>query len=404
MNLALFLTPTFTRLAQGAIVSKFLGLLAAGWNVHLFTPNDGVQNWFYSAPADQPQVAERIHELKMAASGATWLQAWGDGFRHPLHSVQNWRRSRQLLDLDAQKFVDGRFLSQFELLQPDLIHFECGFSAAKWHFLPKVLNCPMTVSLQAGELDFLVGPGFFGKIWQEAAGIHLPSESARQAALRYGLPASLPYAVIPPAVDETFYDLGERPYLEKVGSPERPLRLLSICKLAWSKGLEHALMVVRLLLDQGIHCEYDIIGSGPYADALHFAKMQLGVDGVVRFWGNQPRAQVRASLASADVFLHTAVAEGFCYAALEAQAMQLPVVCSDADGLPEFVAHEQTGFILPRRDIQAMAEKIALLAENPVLRQQMGQAGRRRIKTQFQAARQSDAFADFYQKVLAGSQ
>jgi colanic acid/amylovoran biosynthesis glycosyltransferase len=284
------------------------------------------------------------------------------------------------------------------VLQPDLIHFECGFAAAKWHFLHKVLNCPMTVSLQAGELDFLVGPGFFGSIWQEAAGIHLPSESARRAALRYGLPASLPYAVIPPSVDLTFYDLGERPYLEKVGSQERPLRLLSVCKLAWSKGLEHALMVVRLLLDRGIHCEYDIIGAGPYADALHFAKMQLGFDGVVRFWGNQPRAQVRASLATADIFLHTAVADGFCYGAFEAMAMQLPIVCTAADGLEEHVQSGKTGFILPVGDLSGIVEKVALLAQTPSLHQQFGQAARAYM---VEAVRPSDelaAFARFFQQ------
>ena len=42
---------------------------------------------------------------------------------------------------------------------------------------------------------------------------------------------------------------------------------------------------------------------------------------------------VKEELQWADVFLHLAVSEGFCNAVLEAQAMQLPVVCSDADGL-----------------------------------------------------------------------
>ena len=80
--------------------------------------------------------------------------------------------------------------------------------------------------------------------------------------------------------------------------------------------------------------------------------------------------------------------------------MRLPVVCSDAGGLAENVAHGQTGFVVPRRNPAALADKLKLLVGDPELRQQMGQAGRQRVSMLFQVADQITAFEKFYTQVL----
>jgi colanic acid/amylovoran biosynthesis glycosyltransferase len=123
----------------------------------------------------------------------------------------------------------------------------------------------------------------------------------------------------------------------------------------------------------------------------------MGLAQIVEFLGGLPHTQVIEQLSWADVFLHGAVSEGFCNAVLEAQVMNLPVVCSDADGLRENVADDVTGFVVPRRDSDAMAEMLALLAEDGNLRQQMGQAGRRRVEQHFNLEQQLDAFEVFYE-------
>jgi colanic acid/amylovoran biosynthesis glycosyltransferase len=102
----------------------------------------------------------------------------------------------------------------------------------------------------------------------------------------------------------------------------------------------------------------------------------------------------------ADIFLHSAVSEGFCNAVLEAQSMSLPVVCSDADGLAENVEDGLTGFVVPRRDPQSLANKLALLARDPELRQRMGKAGRERVEKHFQLPMQIEQYEQFYQMIL----
>ena len=80
--------------------------------------------------------------------------------------------------------------------------------------------------------------------------------------------------------------------------------------------------------------------------------------------------------------------------------MGLPVVCSDADGLRENVADGVTGFVVPRRDTDAMAEKLALLAREGQLRQRMGQSGRVRVEKHFQLEQQLDVFEVYYLSLL----
>jgi colanic acid/amylovoran biosynthesis glycosyltransferase len=170
--------------------------------------------------------------------------------------------------------------------------------------------------------------------------------------------------------------------------------------LEWKKGYEHALQAVRFLKDRGIKLVYRIVGAGQYIEAVAFCRYQLGLEDCVELLGAMPQEQVLEQMKWADVFLHAAVSEGFCNAVLEAQAMKLPVVCSDAGGLPENVADGVTGFVVPRRNPKAMADKLELLAANPELRRRMGNAGRERVESCFRLEDQIDRFEKLYLTVL----
>ena len=180
--------------------------------------------------------------------------------------------------------------------------------------------------------------------------------------------------------------------------PNGKIRIISVGRLEWKKGYEYALLAIRSLRDQGIDCEYKIIGDGKYLESLSFIRSILGLENVVTFLASCEQKKVREELLNADIFLHAAVSEGFCNAVIEAQAMKLPVVCSDADGLSENVEDGVTGFVVSRRNGAALAEKISILARDHQLRQQMGEAGRQRVLQHFSKADQIEAFRNMYQQ------
>jgi len=90
--------------------------------------------------------------------------------------------------------------------------------------------------------------------------------------------------------------------------------------------------------------------------------------------------------ASCDLLVLPTTADLVPWVVLEAMAMQLPVVSTGVGAIPEIVVHDVTGLIVPPGDAEALAKAIATLLCDPDLRRAMGQRGRERVESDFDAA------------------
>jgi glycosyltransferase involved in cell wall biosynthesis len=97
-------------------------------------------------------------------------------------------------------------------------------------------------------------------------------------------------------------------------------------------------------------------------------------------------ARLIALYASCDLLVLPTDADLVPWSVLEAMAMQLPVVSTGVGAIPEIVVHDVTGVIVPAGDAEALANAIAGLLSDPDLRRTMGQRGRERIESDFDAA------------------
>ena len=96
------------------------------------------------------------------------------------------------------------------------------------------------------------------------------------------------------------------------------------------------------------------VGDGPERSTAEDLSRELGVCNDILFVGKQE--QMEDILAIADVFLLTSEYESFGLAALEAMAAGVPVISTNAGGLAEINIHEQTGFLCPVGDVDAMSQ------------------------------------------------
>lgn len=286
--------------------------------------------------------------------------------------------------------------------RPHLVHFEFGTLAAARIYVGRMLECKTVVSFRGYDLNYvgLDRGDYYAEVWREADAIHTLGGDLWARAIRRGCPGDKIHALVTPAIDTDFFEPRTSRAAEAAGDSGRPLRLLSVGRLEWKKGYEHVLAAVARLRDLGVKAELRIVGGGDYLEAVAFCRHQLGLEDCVNLLGPAPAEEVRKHLEWADVFVHGAVSEGFCNAVIEAQAMRVPVVTSDADGLGENVEDGITGFLTPRRDPAAMAERLALLARDPDLRLRMGAAGRDRVLRSYRLPDQIDAFDRLYRQVL----
>jgi colanic acid/amylovoran biosynthesis glycosyltransferase len=398
--------PAFPRLSETFIVSKFVGLLERGWDVHVVCNKSESKNWkLFPQLAAVRSARRRVHvswpaEPPWKASLLLPLAVLRCLQSRPLRTLRYlWRGLKRfgVFETVGRLYLDADLVR----LSPDILHFEFGALAPSRMYLGELLDCKVIASFRGYDLNYvgLDRPNHYAPVWSRAAGLHFLGEDLWRRARRRGFPEGCFHVLIPPAIDTDFF--APRSQAPATRENIRPLRILSVGRLEWKKGYEDALLAVRRLLDRGLPLEYRIVGGGDYIGALGFARYRLGLEKCVEFVGAVPRAEVLAEMEKADVFLHAAVSEGFCNAVLEAQAMELPVVCTDADGLPENVANGETGFVVPRRDPAAMAAKLEVLARDPALARRMGQAGRRRVQQQFRLADQLDRWEEFYGDVLA---
>jgi glycosyltransferase involved in cell wall biosynthesis len=129
-----------------------------------------------------------------------------------------------------------------------------------------------------------------------------------------------------------------------------------------------------------------LVGTGPDSDKLRecIAKMQLR--GVM--WRDEfvnSRDLLRLYLSAADVYTLASRQEGFPIAPLEAMACSLPVVATDAPGVPDILEGGEVsgGFVIPREDVKALAKALGSILDNEAWGRELGKNARRRIEEYF---------------------
>jgi glycosyltransferase involved in cell wall biosynthesis len=85
---------------------------------------------------------------------------------------------------------------------------------------------------------------------------------------------------------------------------------------------------------------------------------------------------------------------------LEAAATGVPAVGSRIGGIPEGIADGQTGFLVPEKDPEALAQRMADLLDNPALRLGMGARARAFVEERFDIRRQTEKLEAFYDGLL----
>lgn len=216
----------------------------------------------------------------------------------------------------------------------------------------------------------------------------------REAVAQYGAKPERVW-VIPNSVDEAVIHQAQcaadsLPYSGQVN-------VITVGRLVSEKDLD-TLLQACARVPQSLDLTLTIIGTGNEQSALQALAERLNIADRVYFLGfkSNPFDYIK----SADIFVHTALFEGFGNVILEAMACGVAVIATDCDfGPREIVDHGQNGLLCTPSDPEDLAKQLLMLAENPELRQRLATAGLAHIEN-YSAQRMAAGYQQLFLSLL----
>jgi colanic acid/amylovoran biosynthesis glycosyltransferase len=179
------------------------------------------------------------------------------------------------------------------------------------------------------------------------------------------------------------------------------LEILTVCRLVEKKGVEYAIRALALLSRRRpeLRWRYTVIGDGPLLASLQTLAAEEGVAEHVQFTGALAHDAVKASLRAHDLFLLPSVTarngdtEGVPVALMEAMAAGLLAVSSRHSGIPELIAHNQSGLLAGERDAQELSRHLEWAADHPQDCERLALNARAAVERNFNNRALHDALA-----------
>lgn len=185
-------------------------------------------------------------------------------------------------------------------------------------------------------------------------------------------------------------------------NPADPVRILSVGRAVAKKGYDD-LLAALARLPKSLAWRFIHIGGGTLAKDLKARAETLGLADRIDWRGAQPQTAVLEALREADLFVLAAKVaadgdrDGLPNVLMEATSQRLCCLSTDAGGIGELILSGETGLLVPPADPAALADALAMLVADPALRERLGSAAERRLRSAFGM----DAGIDTLQRLFA---
>ncbi len=265
-------------------------------------------------------------------------------------------------------------------INPNLIHFHFvseGGRALYWNNI----NIPMVASTWGQDVIFDNGPhrGAEKSLRHILAKCRLITATTHQLAAATAKYTEKPIHVIPFGVDLSRFQLRD----------EKPSDTITFGFVKWllpKYGPDIAIEAFAKVHKLRPNTRLILAGRGSMQAQLEERVRQLNLTDSIQILGRVDHDKVPALIRSFDVMLMPSIyeSETFGVAAIEASACAVPVIASKVGGVPEAVLHNQTGLLVPPKDIDALTTACLDLIDDPARRRQLGLAGRRFVERYYQ--------------------
>lgn len=419
----------FPVVSETFILRQITGLIDLGHEVDIYADTRGEMAVAHPE-VDRYRLLERTTFMDMPEASAPWeLSAWPlDGetwLPGASDPIPNWKRLADALPALGRCLERAPALTE-QALSPehhghqsrslsalyrldrlsaraggyDVLHAHFGPVGDSFRVARQLWRAPLVVSFHGYDFSTLPrkhGPGMYEKLFTTADTVTVNSEFTRRRMEALGC-AVEKIRLLPMGIG-----LAEFPFRLREQKAGEPVRLITVARLVEIKGHEFALRAVAKVRSRQPNLRYDIVGDGPLRQKLEALVADLGLREAVTLHGARDGAFVRELLIDAHLALLASVnlegdAEGQGLFLQEAQACGLPVVATQHGALPEGLAPGKSGFLVPERDVDALAERLEHLVTHPEVWEEMGRAGRALVKERYDIRQLNDRLVELYRE------
>ncbi len=337
--------------------------------------------------ADEREEAERTYYVKRhGVAGALAAHLWGLG--RPLGYLRGlsyalrlggWNLHRVLYGFFyfTEALMLGRWMRAHDLRH---LHVHCATNAANVALVLKhTLDLGLSITVHGpDEFYDIAGQQLEEKI--EAADFMVCIGRFTRSQLMKLTPNRLwgKFSVCPLGVDSRRYMPRQRP------PGDRPFTLLCVGSLTPAKGQAVLVEAAARLKEWGRDFRVVLAGAGPDEAELRSSVRRLGLSDLVEFAGDLNQDEVQARYGQADAFVLPSFAEGAPVTLMEAMASGLPCVTTRITGIPEVIRDGVDGLLVTPSDALELADTLISLMGDPELCRELGEAGRRRVESEYE--------------------
>ncbi len=325
-----------------------------------------------------------------------------------VHTYKNIRTHRGFLDL-AFNLVGLplrviQFRSWIKRINPDLVHVHYINEAALFTVLAGFR--PLVVT--AYGTDVLITPqrsrllrGIVSYVVRKADLVTCTGETVKGTLIKLGVePSKIDIIYVGTDTDRFRPRAGDSGLRERLGLHDSPT-IVSLRRLEPIYDVGTLVNAVPLVLARCPAAKFVVAGSGSEEEKLRQMAHSLGVHDSVRFVGNLSEEEVPSYLASAHIYVSTALSDGGLSASTtEAMACALPVIITDVADNRSWVEDGISGFVIPTGDPQALARRIIYLVEHPEAREEVGANGREVVVERNNWHKEMTKMEQIYQRMI----
>lgn len=406
-----FIVDKFPSLSQTFILNQVTGLLDRGHEVDIYASERGSTSKVHPAVENYhlcdrtyylPQIPENL--LGRVFKGIGLLLA--NGYKDPgclLKAFNVFKYGKQAMSLWLLYTVIPSFKKSY-----DIIH--CQFGTQSYRGMSfRNINTPdakLITTFRGDDISRFVrekGTEIYNELFKTGDFFMVNCDFFRQRAIALGCDGN---KIV---VHRSGLDCSRFPFRPRHLPADGQIRITTIGRLVEKKGIEYSIRAVAKQVRVTPNLEYNILGDGCLRESLQELIDHLNVGNVIHLLGWKTEQEIIEIINNSQIFIAPSVTakDGNQDAPInvlkEAMAMGLPVISTYHGGIPELVEDGVSGFLVPERDADALAEKLGYLIDHPEIWSEMGKAGQACVKAHYDLDKLNDRLVEIYQQLLATS-